>query len=76
MKAIKILVGVLLFFIFAALIGYGFEWLFIKVLPGNLASTLTAAHNFGVRALSISTSLCGIFGMIISYILCTRTVKL
>ena len=43
MKAFKILVGVIIFFIIAALIGYGFEWLFIKVLPGNIASTLTAA---------------------------------
>ena len=76
MKAFKILIGVIIFFIVAALIGYGFEWLFIKVLPGNIASTLTAAHTFGIRALSISTSISGVLGMVCSYAICTHTVKL
>lgn len=76
MKAFKILVGVIIFFIIAALIGYGFEWLFIKVLPGNIASTLTAAHTFGIRALSISTSISGFLGMVCSYGICTYTIKL
>ena len=76
MKGLKILLGVIIFFILAALIGYGFEWLFIKVLPGNIASTLTAAHTFGIRALSITTSISGVLGMICSYGLCTHTIKL
>ena len=76
MKYFKILLGVIIFFILAALIGYGFEWLFIKVLPSNIASTLTAAHSVGIRALSISASISGVLGMVCSYEICTHTIKL
>ncbi|MBQ4493571.1 MAG: hypothetical protein II972_03095 [Elusimicrobiaceae bacterium] len=76
MKAFKILVGVIVFFIIAALLGLAWQWLFAQVLPGDLYATLTAVHTFGVKPLSLSTSICGILGMICSYGLCTYTIKL
>lgn len=76
MKAFKILVGVIVFFILAALIGMAWQWLFGQFLPGDLLSTLTAVHTVGVKPLSISTSICGILGMVCSYGLCTYTIKL
>ena len=76
MKAFKILVGVIIFFILAALFGMAWEWLFRNVLPGNLYATLTAVHNVGVKSLSLNSSLCGVLGMICSYGLCTYTIKL
>ncbi len=76
MKAFKILIGVIVFFILAAIIGMAWQWLFAQILPGDLYSTLTAAHSVGVKPLGISTSICGILGMICSYGLCTYTIKL
>ncbi len=76
MKAFKILIGVIIFFILAAIIGLGWQWLFAQFLPNDLYSTLTAVHSVGVKPLSISSSICGILGMICSYGLCTYTIKL
>ncbi len=76
MKAFKILIGVIIFFILAAIIGYGFEWLFTHVLPHDLSSTLIASHTVGIRPLSISASISGVLGMVCAYGLCTYTIKL
>jgi len=76
MKGFKILVGVIVFFILAAIIGFGFEWLFAKILPAGLFATLTAVHTVGIKCLSISSSVCGVLGMVCSYGLCTYTIKL
>ena len=65
MKAFKILVGVIVFFILAALFGLAWQWLFAQFMPGDLYSTLTAVHTFGVKPLSLSTSICGILGLFI-----------
>ncbi|MBR4508949.1 MAG: hypothetical protein IKP23_05750 [Elusimicrobiaceae bacterium] len=76
MKAFKILVGVIVFFILAALIGLAWQWLFAQFMPSDLYATLTELHTFGVRSLKLSLSVCGLLGMICSYGLCTYTIKL
>lgn len=76
MKAFKILVGVIVFFILAALLGLAWQWLFAQFFPGDLYATLTAVHTVGIKTLSISANICGVLGMICSYGLCTYTIKL
>ena len=76
MKALKILVGVIVFFILAAVLGMGWEWLFRQFLPSDLVATLTAVHTIGVNPVSISASIGGVLGMICSYEICTYTIKL
>ena len=76
MKGLKILVGVIVFFIIAGILGMGWEWLFRQFLSGNLVETLTTAYSVGVKPLSISASISGVLGMICSYEICTYTIKL
>ena len=76
MKAFKILVGVIIFFILAAVIGLAWQWLFAQFLPSEVYAAVTELYTIGIRTLKISVSVCGVLGMICSYGLCTYTIKL
>lgn len=52
----------------AAAIGYGFDALF-SILPKNSASFFVESYSIGIRPLGIHASVCGIIGLVISFVL-------
>ncbi|MDR0953302.1 MAG: hypothetical protein LBM71_03835 [Elusimicrobiota bacterium] len=75
MKGLRSVIFVVIFFILAALIGYGFEKLMVSFLPSDLAGSLVRVFDIGVHALSFNINLCGILGLIISYFLVSYLIK-
>lgn len=63
------LIYVILLLVVAGLIGYGFDAVFSSLLPQNAASTFIKPFALGIRPLSIHISVCGILGVICSYML-------
>lgn len=63
------LIYVILLLVIAGLIGYGFDTVFSHLLPQNAASTFIKPFALGIRPLSIHISICGIIGVICSYML-------
>ena len=75
MKGIRSVIFVVIFFILAGLIGWGFEKLFVAVLPSDLAGSLVRVWDIGVHALSFNINICGILGLIISYLIVSYLIK-
>ena len=63
------LVYVILLLIVAGAIAYGLDALCVNMLPQNAASTMVKPFALGIRPLSIHLSICGIVGIICSYML-------
>ncbi len=63
------LIYVILLLVVAGLIGYGFDAIFSSLLPQNAAATFIKPFALGIRPLSIHISICGIIGVICSYML-------
>ena len=55
-------------------IGLGLEKL-AAFLPAQLASALTRVYSVGIHPLAIHLTLCGLLGLIISYILISKFVR-
>ncbi len=53
----------------AAGIGYGFDALFSSLLPKNAADFFIKSFAIGIRPLSIHASICGIIGLITSFVI-------
>lgn len=75
MRGLRSVVFVVIFFILAGLIGYGFEKLFVAVLPSQVVGTLVRVYDLGVHALSLNFNVCGILGLIISYLIVSYLMK-
>lgn len=52
----------------AAGIGYGFDALF-SILPQNTASFFLKPFSVGIRPLGMHASICGIIGLVISFVI-------
>ncbi len=52
----------------AAGIGYGFDALF-SILPKNTASFFIESYSIGIRPLGIHASICGIIGLVVSFVI-------
>ena len=63
------LVYVILLLIVAGAIGYGFDVVFSSLLPQNAAATFIKPFALGIPPLSIHISICGIIGVVCSYVL-------
>ena len=59
----------ILFLIIAGAVAYGFDAIFSSLLPSNASNFFIKPYSFGIRPLSISISVCGIIGIIITYAL-------
>lgn len=75
MKGIRSVIFVVIFFILAGLIGWGLEKLFVSVLPSSMAGSLVRVWDIGVHALSFNINVCGILGMILSYLIVSYLMK-
>ena len=75
MKGIRSVLFVVIFFVLAALIGYGIEKLVVAVLPSDLAGGLVRVFDIGVHALSFNVNICGILGLIASYFIVSYIMK-
>ena len=75
MKGIRSIIFVVIFFILAGLIGYGFEKLFVAVLPSETVGSLVRVFDVGVHALSLNFNVCGILGLILSYLIVSYLMK-
>lgn len=75
MKGIRSVIFVVIFFILAGLIGYGFEKLFVSLLPSATVGTLVKVYDVGVHALSFNFNVCGILGLILSYLIVSYLMK-
>ena len=75
MKGIRSVLFVVIFFVLAALIGYGFEKLIVAVLPSDFAGSLVRVFDIGVHALSFNLNVCGIIGLVISYFIVSYIMK-
>jgi hypothetical protein len=52
----------------AAAIGYGFDILFSSLLPKNAADVFIKSFAIGIRPLGIHASICGIIGLVVSFV--------
>lgn len=52
----------------AAGIGYGFDVLFSSLLPKNAADVFIKSFTIGIRPLGIHVNICGIIGLIASFV--------
>ena len=52
----------------AAGIGYGFDALF-SILPKNSGAFFTQSYAIGIRPLGIHASICGLIGLIVSFVI-------
>ncbi len=75
MKGIRSIIFVVIFFILAGLIGYGFEKLFVALLPSATVGSLVKVYDVGVHALSLNFNICGILGLICSYLIVSYLMK-
>ena len=75
MKGIRSVIFVVIFFILAGLIGYGLEKLFVSVLPSDALGSLVKVFDIGVHALSFNFNVCGIIGLILSYMIVNYLMK-
>ncbi len=75
MKGVRSIIFVVIFFILAGLIGYGFERLFVAVLPSSTVGSLVRVWDIGVHALSFNFNVCGVLGLIISYLIVSYLMK-
>lgn len=75
MKGVRSTIFVVIFFILAGLIGYGFERLFVTFLPSTAVGSLVRVWDIGVHALSFNFNICGILGLIISYLIVSYLMK-
>ncbi|MBO4707442.1 MAG: hypothetical protein J5594_02645 [Elusimicrobiaceae bacterium] len=53
----------------AAAIGYGFDALFSSVLSGKAANFFIDPFSIGIRPLGIHASICGIIGLVVSFVI-------
>lgn len=75
MKNVRSVLFVVIFFVLAALIGFGFEKIFVAILPSDFAGMLTRVYDIGVHALSFGVNMCGVFGLIASYFIVSYIMK-
>lgn len=75
MKGVRSVIFVVIFFILAGLIGYGLEKLFVSVLPSDALGSLVKVFDIGVHALSFNFNVCGIIGLILSYMIVNYLMK-
>jgi len=53
----------------AAAIGYGFDALFSSLLPKDAANFFIKSYTVGIRPLGIHANVCGIVGLIVSFVI-------
>ena len=58
-----------LFFVIAGAIAYGFDAIFSSLLPSNASSFFVKPYSIGIHPISVSISVCGILGIVITYAL-------
>ncbi|MDR0646631.1 MAG: hypothetical protein LBG46_06785 [Elusimicrobiota bacterium] len=75
MKNVRSVVFVVIFFILAGLIGYGFEKIFVALLPSDLTGMLVRVWDIGVHSLSLNFNLCGVCGIVISFFIVNYLMK-
>ncbi|MDR1684608.1 MAG: hypothetical protein LBR90_04015 [Elusimicrobiota bacterium] len=75
MKGLRSAIFVIIFFILAALIGFGLERLTVSVLPSDAAGFLVREFSLGAHALSFNVNVCGIIGLILSYLIVSYLMK-
>ncbi len=75
MKGIRSVIFVVIFFILAGLIGYGLEKFLVAVLPSDALGSLVKVFDVGVHALSFNFNVCGIVGLILSYMIVNYLMK-
>jgi hypothetical protein len=75
MKNVRSGIFVIIFFIVAGLIGYGFEKLFVAVLPSDFAGFLVRVWDVGVHSLSFNFNLCGVLGIVFSFFIVSYLIK-
>ncbi len=75
MKGVKSVIFVVIFFILAAIAGYGFEKLFVAVLPSDAVGPLVTVYDIGLHALSFNFNVCGVLGLLASYFVVSYLMK-
>ena len=65
----KDLIYFIILLLIAAGIGYGFDALFSSLLPHNAADFFVKSFTVGIRPLGIHASICGIIGLIVSFVI-------
>ena len=64
----KDIIYFIIFLLIAALIGYGLDTIFSSLLASK-ATFFVQQHSIGIRPISISISVCGIVGIVCSYLI-------
>ncbi len=75
MRGIRSVIFVVIFFILAGLIGYGLEKAVVAILPSDAVGSLVRVFDIGVHALSFNFNVCGIIGLILSYLIVSYLMK-
>ena len=65
----KSLIYFIILLLIAAAIGYGFDALFSSLLPKNTANFFINPLSIGIRPLGIHANVCGIVGLIVSFVI-------
>ncbi len=68
------LIFCLLTLVLGGVLGLGLEKL-ASFLPGQLAGTLTRIYGIGIHPLALHITLCGIIGLVMSYLIVSKFVK-
>ncbi len=65
----KSLIYFIILLLIAAGIGYGFDALFSSLLPHNAADFFVKSYSVGIRPLGMHASICGIIGLVVSFVI-------
>ena len=68
------IVFVILTLILGAVLALGLEWL-AGFLPGQLSAAMLRVYGIGVHPLALDINLCGLLGLVLSYLIITKFVK-
>ena len=75
MKGLRSILFTVVLLIAAGIIGFGVDKLCTVILPAGAAGVMTNPYTFGARALSFGFSLCGVIGLLLSYIFVSYIMK-
>lgn len=68
------IVFIVLTLILAGVLALGLEWL-AGFLPGQLSAAMLRVYGIGVHPLALDINLCGLLGLILSYLIIVKFVK-